>query len=71
MDGLEWPEWNDFSTPPEHGQECIVQWQDGEVSGGWLYCGEGDKGHFFVDTQEEYLDVYNPKYWLPLPPPKK
>lgn len=65
-----WPEWNDFDHPPELGQECIVQWESGEVSGGWLYCRKDDKGHYFTDAQEEYVKAYRAMYWLPLPPPK-
>ncbi|WP_313677093.1 hypothetical protein [Pantoea vagans] len=64
-------EWKDFSTPPELGQECIVQWPDDEVSGGWLYAGYSKESHWFTDTQTEYEKARDPKYWIPLPEPKK
>ncbi|MCW5001049.1 hypothetical protein M7963_05925 [Enterobacter roggenkampii] len=65
------PEWRDFTTPPDYWQECIVQWIDDSVEVGWLYIGDGKNNHIFTDVPTQSERRIRPKYWLPLPEPKR
>ncbi|AMX04560.1 hypothetical protein A0R60_0246 [Enterobacter asburiae] len=48
---------------PEEGQEVIVMdTKRGKVQSGMIY-----QGGRFIDFNEEYFEVKNPPYWMPLP----
>lgn len=64
---LEWIDINEQS--PGYKQECIVQFDNGEVQGGWLYGGQTRNGeHIFLESHAEYEVNMGVNFWMSLPP---
>ncbi|WP_416411854.1 hypothetical protein [Pantoea sp. App145] len=64
---LEWIDINEQS--PGFKQECIIQLENGEVEGGWLYSGKTRFGeHVFIESHADYEMTMGVIFWMALPP---
>lgn len=64
---LEWIDVNEQA--PGYKQECIVQFENGEVQGGWLYGGQSRSGeHIFLEAHAEFETSMDVNFWMSLPP---